>query len=627
MLLKLYSFKQTGFTNVIKAIFAGLRGSSVSVVEQSARNTKSNRSARNRNRSLEMISLESRQLLSTFTVSNTADTGVGSLRQAIISANKATGASTINFSIGSGSQTISLKSALPTITTNVTIDGTSQPGYAGTPLITLNGSSAGSNVNGLELAGGNDVVLGLAIDSFSGNGIQLDGKNNTISGNYIGVDATGTKAAGNGGCGVNAIWSSSGNVIGGTTALTRNVISANGASDPYNCRGVLLNGSNKNTIEGNYFGTNAAGTAALGNFGDDVCLVSASNNTIGGTAPGAGNLISGSGRVGIWLNGWTTNYNTIQGNLIGTDVTGKKSIANGQNGIMIEKGSNHITIGGTQASASNLVSGNRWNGILVCGVSSTGTGNVTIQGNKVGTTLAGTDSLKNGEDGIQVNWGATNVTIGGTTPGSGNLISGNGNDGVHIMKAPGNSIKGNYIGTDVTGKLPLRNAFDGIYIGTGRTSVSNNVIAANGSNGIWVNGQGKVTVKGDVFDTDGKTEGDVFVGNKIGVNAAGTALPNGNDGMYLLKAGEIQIGGTAAGAQNIIAGNAANGTYADGTTATGTSMKDNGGWSIEVVGESEDLKFSNNQILTVTATVNLEEEHHTITVGSQKGQKVFKLIS
>ena len=390
MLLKLYSFKQTGFTNVIKAIFAGLRGSSVSVVEQSARNTKSNRSARNRNRSLEMISLESRQLLSTFTVSNTADTGVGSLRQAIISANKATGASTINFSIGSGSQTISLKSALPTITTNVTIDGTSQPGYAGTPLITLNGSSAGSNVNGLELAGGNDVVLGLAIDSFSGNGIQLDGKNNTISGNYIGVDATGTKAAGNGGCGVNAIWSSSGNVIGGTTALTRNVISANGASDPYNCRGVLLNGSNKNTIEGNYFGTNAAGTAALGNFGDDVCLVSASNNTIGGTAPGAGNLISGSGRVGIWLNGWTTNYNTIQGNLIGTDVTGTKALGNQITGIM-SAGSGNNLIGGTTDAARNVIAGNNQAGIDL----QPGSWNFTIQGNYIGTNATGTAAIAN----------------------------------------------------------------------------------------------------------------------------------------------------------------------------------------------------------------------------------------
>ena len=108
--------------NTFKAVF----GMSIS-------QGKSGRSARNRKRSLEVLSLETRQVLSTFTVSSVADSGAGSLRQAIIDANKATGASTINFSIGSGLQTISLKSALPVVTVPLTIDGTSQPRYAGTP--------------------------------------------------------------------------------------------------------------------------------------------------------------------------------------------------------------------------------------------------------------------------------------------------------------------------------------------------------------------------------------------------------------------------------------------------------------------------------------------------------------
>ena len=723
--------------NTFKAVF----GMSIS-------QGKSGRSARNRKRSLEVLSLETRQVLSTFTVSSVADSGAGSLRQAIIDANKATGASTINFSIGSGLQTISLKSALPVVTVPLTIDGTSQPGYAGTPLVTLDGSSAGSGVRGLELAGGNDVVLGLAIDNFSMHGIQLDGNNNKIAGNYIGVDASGTKAAGNGGCGIDAIWSSSGNIIGGTTAATRNVISANGSADPYGCRGVLLNGSNNNTVSGNYFGTNAAGTASLSNYGDDICLVSAANNIIGGTAPGAGNLISGSGRVGIWLNGWGTSNNTIQGNLIGTDVTGtkalgnqitgimsagaqsnliggatasarnvisgniqagidlqpgswnftiqgnyigtditgtkaianvgsgievesgvnnvtiannlisgnklsgidlinsqsdqitgnmigtdvtgKKALPNGQNGITIEKGSNSITIGGTQASASNLISGNGWDGVLVCGVGSTGTGSVKILGNKIGTNLDGTSSVKNGGDGVQVNWGATNVIVGGASAGMGNLISGNARDGVHIFKSTGNTVAGNFIGTDATGKVALGNTLDGIYLGSGNNTIggttpgAGNVIAGNGTNGVWVNGQSKITINNIVFDTDGKTSGDVFLGNSIGVNVAGAILSNGNDGMYLLQPGSIQIGGTSAGSQNIIAGNAANGTYANGSTATGTSMSDKGGWSIEVVG-APDLVLTNNQLLTVTAVV--DPTAGTITVGSQKGQQVFKLVS
>ena len=710
--------------------------------------SRKSKSAKSRKRPLEMISLETRQVLSTFTVTSAADSGAGSLRQAIIDADKGTGASTINFSIGSGQQTINLNSALPSITVPLTINGTSQPGYAGTPLITLNGSSAGSGVQGLDLAGGNDVVLGLAIDSFSANAIQLDGNNNTIAGNYLGVDATGTKAAGNGGCGVKVNWSSSGNTIGGTTALTRNVISANGSADPYGCRGVLLNGSNNNTVEGNYFGTNAAGTASLSNYGDDICLVSAAHNTIGGTAPGAGNLISGSGRVGIWLNGWGTSNNTIQGNIvgldvtgskplgnqitgimsagaqsnliggttpsarnvisgnvqggivlqsgswnftiqgnyigtnsagtkaignvghgvevdpyvnnvtiannlisgnslsgidlmnsqndvitgniIGTDATGNKAIPNGHDGITVEKGSNHITIGGTAAGASNLISGNNWDGILVNGVSSTGTGVVTIQGTEIGTSLDGTKSIMNCGDGVQVDWGATNVVIGGAPAGSGNLISGNARDGVHIFRSTGNTVQGNLIGTDVSGKLALGNHLNGVYLGSGGNTIggtaagTGNVIAANGTNGVWVNGQSKITISGIVYDTDGKTGGNVFQGNSIGVNASGAILSNGNDGMYLLQPGQIQIGGTAAGARNIIAGKTANGTYADGSTNTGTSMSDTGGWSIEVVG-APNLTLTNNTLLTVTASVDTTA--HTITVGSQKGNTVYTLIN
>ncbi len=90
--------------------------------------------------------MEDRTLLSTFLVSNTGDSGPGSLRQAILDSNAATGATnTIDFDIsGTGVQTIAPLSPLPAITNPVLIDGTSQPGYAGTPLIELSGSQAGT---------------------------------------------------------------------------------------------------------------------------------------------------------------------------------------------------------------------------------------------------------------------------------------------------------------------------------------------------------------------------------------------------------------------------------------------------------------------------------------------------
>ena len=182
-----------------------------------------------------------------------------------------------------------------------------------------------------------------------------------------------------------------------------------------------------------------------------------------------------------------------------------------------------------------------------------------------------------------------------------------------------------------SGKIHIRIVKAGFVIGGsggntigGTAAGTGNVIAANGTNGVWVNGQSKITISGIVYDTDGKTGGNVFQGNSIGVNASGAILSNGNDGMYLLQPGQIQIGGTAAGARNIIAGKTANGTYADGSTNTGTSMSDTGGWSIEVVG-APNLTLTNNTLLTVTASVDTTA--HTITVGSQKGNTVYTLIN
>src|SRR2546423_11530036 len=98
-------------------------------------------------------SVESRVLFSTFTVVTTNDAGAGSLRQAILDANKTTAADTIKFAIGSGAKTISPKSHLPGIENPVTIDGTTQPGFSNKPIIELNGSSAGSGSYGLKLIG------------------------------------------------------------------------------------------------------------------------------------------------------------------------------------------------------------------------------------------------------------------------------------------------------------------------------------------------------------------------------------------------------------------------------------------------------------------------------------------
>src|SRR5437773_2181874 len=136
--------------------------------------------------------MEGRTLLSTYTVTNTNDSGAGSLRQAILDANKTTAADTIKFAIGSGgAKTIAPKSALPAIAQPTLLDATTQPGFAGKPLIELSGASAGGGANGLKLTGSGVTVRGLVIDHFGGSGIFIYGKGgDKIAGNWIGVDKT-----------------------------------------------------------------------------------------------------------------------------------------------------------------------------------------------------------------------------------------------------------------------------------------------------------------------------------------------------------------------------------------------------------------------------------------------------
>src|SRR5262245_53341026 len=143
--------------------------------------------------------LEDRLLLAVFTVTNTNDAGSGSLRQAILDANANPGPDTIRFNIGGGGlQTIRPTSALPNISDPGVIDRTTQPGSAGTPLIELSGNNAGQFADGLAIAGaGNSTVRGLVINAFRQVGIRLTSDANVIAGNYLGTDASGTRALGN----------------------------------------------------------------------------------------------------------------------------------------------------------------------------------------------------------------------------------------------------------------------------------------------------------------------------------------------------------------------------------------------------------------------------------------------
>jgi protocatechuate 3,4-dioxygenase beta subunit len=305
----------------------------------------------------------------TFFVTNTDDSGTGSLRQAIIDANNLIGSDYINFNIpGAPPFNIAPASQLPDITDAVIIDATSQPGFPGTPIIELSGNnnSTGSNT-GLVLIGGNSTVKGLALNRFQlAIDIQSDG--NTIQGNYIGTDVTGLTALPNfdGVSLSSSLPTLSGNLIGGTDATTRNVISGNTNS------GLTINSSNNgNTVQGNFIGITASGNTALPNRNGFVCL--STNNLIGGTTAGAGNVIAGNLSDGLRIGDLA---NTVQGNKIGVGANGTSQFGN-STGVFVVSGGGG-SIGGATGGAGNIIAFNLKSGVLVADG-----GHVSIRGNSI----------------------------------------------------------------------------------------------------------------------------------------------------------------------------------------------------------------------------------------------------
>ena len=283
-------------------------------------------------------------------VTNTNATGTGSLYEAILNANANTGvADTITFNIGGvGPHSINVPAGgLPTITDTLIIDGWSQPDYAGSPVIELNGAGAGVGVHGLNLTGGaGSVIRGLVINRFGGDAININADNVTVVGCYLGTDVTGTVDLGNTDDGIDV--DANNVIIGGTTTANRNIISGN------NGDGINLgSGYTGAIIRGNYIGTDATGTLDLGNSVNGI-LVEGPNNTIGGTTAGASNVIAGNDAAGIYLSG--SGANTVQGNYIGTDTSGTSIIANSGQGIYVDTTSVNNLIGGNVCSAQTTPS-------------------------------------------------------------------------------------------------------------------------------------------------------------------------------------------------------------------------------------------------------------------------------
>jgi len=218
----------------------------------------------------------------------------------------------------------------------------------------------------------------------------------------------------------------------------------------FGSNGVLIVNKGGNVVEGNFIGTDVSGTGDLGNGIAGVLIVSgASNNTIGGNTAGARNLISGNDSQGIRIQDGGTAGNLVRGNFIGTDVTGSADLGNFHSGVIIQGGATSNTVGGLDPGTGNVISGNDAEGVVL---SNTGTTGNLVQGNLIGIDVTGTTALGNSGPGVEIREAARDNTIGGVEFGARNIISSNGEQGVRITSgATENVVSGNYIGTDVTG--------------------------------------------------------------------------------------------------------------------------------------------------------------------------------
>jgi|GEM_PF-399551 len=389
--------------------------------------------------------------------------------------------------------------------------------------------AAGANTIGGVVAGSGNLISG---NSNSGIFIGFGGTgNNQVLGNFIGTNANGTATLPNGANGIQ-INGLPNNIIGGTTAGSRNLISGN------NSYGIYINGSGAtgNQVLGNFIGTDFSGTTALANQGFGIELAGAPNNIIGGDTAAATNLISGNKNNGVYINGNNASTNQVLGNFIGTNASGSAAVPNGATGILLDSAPNNI-IGGTTAGSRNLISGNSYNGIFIIGIGATGN---QVLGNRIGTDFNGSISLPNLGNGIEVN-GVSNSIIGGITAGSRNLISGNKNNGVLIKGsgAIGNQVLGNFIGTDLNGTTTLGNQGFGILV----DSASNNILGGVGSN--EANNIGFNSLAGiSITCTQGANcvaTGNKMRGNSIFSNG-GLGIDLGNNGVNQNDLGDVDSG-------------------------------------------------------------------------------------
>jgi hypothetical protein len=502
----------------------------------------------------------------TYTVDNVSDTdnaaaytaadGTNTLRKCLRLANAgAVSTDNINFNIPTPFIiTISTTSLI--FTQPVIIDGYTQPGASAGNLIV----QVRSTVNGIQLFRFNAGSSGSTVK-----GIVMYTNNGTNTGIYAASGTANHVFSGNY-IGTNA----AGTAIGGTTAMqygidldgatdctiggTSGTLTRNLISACSNNPIRIRNAANGTIIQGNYIGTTVTGNAILANANNGIDISSSNTQTIGGSTYAAKNVICGN-TIGLNVSACATL--TVKGNFIGLGADGVTSIANTSQGIRIQNITSNITIGGPLTAERNVISSNGNDGINMSGTLTT----ITIQNNYIGLDSTGLIAKGNSGDGIDMTNGNT-VLVGGSSYNLRNVIGNNNGVGIKMSTNTVSTIvKGNFIGLAANGFTAAANTGQGIQISSavaviigGPLKQERNVIGSNGGDGINMTG----TITGLTVQN-----------NYIGLDSLGTSSrPNTGDGIDVTGGSTILIGGSAYDLKNVIGNNTAIGIKLSTSTVT-----------------------------------------------------------
>jgi len=508
-----------------------------------------------------------------FVVTTPSDSGDGvcdqscTLRDAILAANGGVGAQ-VRFGVGAGPVRIVPTTPLPAIIAPETvIDGTTQPGWSGDPIVMIDGDAAGESSGLVSTAAGVEF-RGLIVGDFEQYGLVAMGasaSDNGFFGNWLGMDQSGVAAAPNALGGIGVLGGAAEARVGASCVDCGNRMAGNSVPARTG-HGLVVGGVGSSTarIVNNSFGIGADG-AALPND-DGILIVDEGQASIGGVGANEGNVISGNRVAGIELSDAGDGSTRIEGNWIGLSQSGAGAIGNDV-GVFIHGDTAQVILGGPSSGARNVISGNRV-GVAV----EQGAGDIAIEGNWIGLDAGGSTVVANTEDGVSIVAAADDVMIGGDTATQGNYIVGSAN-GIVVEGAMGVLIEGNEIGLMPDGAAAGNEVGITLQDSAARTVVRNNCIAGSA--------RAAVVLPDDAGERN-RISRNAFLGN------VGIAIDLGDDGPTPNDASDADSGPNgvlntptiASADTDGVSGNAPPGSMVEiyGVTAPGVALVDESGF-------------------------------------------------